>query len=34
VLDPGRQFRLTASEGFDYFCAIHPSMTAKLVVTG
>jgi plastocyanin len=34
VLDPGRQFSLTAAEGFDYFCAIHPSMTAKIVVTG
>jgi plastocyanin len=34
VLDPGRQFSLTATEGFDYFCSIHPSMTAKLAVTG
>jgi plastocyanin len=34
VLDPGRQFRLTAADGFDYFCKIHPSMTAKIVVTG
>jgi plastocyanin len=34
VLDPGRQFSLTATEGFDYFCTIHPSMTAKIVVTG
>jgi len=34
VLDPGRQFSLTATEGFDYFCSIHPSMTAKIVVTG
>jgi plastocyanin len=34
LLDPGRQFSLTASEGFDYFCTIHPSMTAKIVVTG
>jgi plastocyanin len=34
VLDPGRQFRLTATEGFDYFCQIHPSMTARLDVTG
>ena len=34
VLDPGRQFSLTATEGFDYFCKIHPSMTAKIVVTG
>jgi plastocyanin len=34
VLDPGRQFSLTATEGFDYFCTIHPSMTATIVVTG
>ena len=34
VLDPGRQFSLTATEGFDYFCTIHPSMTAKIVLTG
>jgi plastocyanin len=34
VLDPGRQFRLTAADGFDYVCSIHPSMTAKIVVTG
>jgi plastocyanin len=34
VLDPGRQFSLTATEGFDYFCTIHPSMAAKIVVTG
>ena len=34
VLDPGKQFRLTATEGFDYFCQIHPSMTAKIAVTG
>jgi plastocyanin len=31
VIDPGRQFSLTVSDGFDYFCSIHPSMTA---VTG
>jgi len=34
VIDPGRQFSLTVSEGFDYFCSIHPSMTAKIAVTG
>ena len=34
VLDPGRQFRLTVTDGFDYFCSIHPSMTAKIAVTG
>jgi len=34
VLDPGRQLSLTATEGFDYFCKIHPSMTARIVVTG
>jgi plastocyanin len=34
VLDPGRQFRLAVTDGFDYFCSIHPSMTAKIAVTG
>ena len=34
VLDPGRQFSLAVTEGFDYVCSIHPSMTAKIAVTG
>jgi plastocyanin len=34
VIDPGKSFSLVASESFDYFCSIHPSMTAKLVVGG
>jgi plastocyanin len=34
VLDPGRQFRTTVTDGFDYFCSIHPSMTAKIAVAG
>jgi plastocyanin len=34
VIDPGRQFSVTVTDGFDYFCSIHPSMTAKLAVTG
>ena len=34
VLDPGKQFSVTVTEGFDYFCSIHPSMTAKITVTG
>jgi plastocyanin len=34
VIDPGKSFSLVASEGFDYFCSIHPSMTARLVVSG
>jgi plastocyanin len=33
VIDPGKRFSLVAAESFDYFCSIHPSMTAKLVVT-
>jgi plastocyanin len=32
VLDPGTQFSLAVTDGFDYFCSIHPSMTAKIVV--
>jgi plastocyanin len=34
VLDPGKQFSLAVTDGFDYFCQIHPSMTAKIAVTG
>jgi plastocyanin len=34
VLDPGRQFSVTVTDGFDYVCSIHPGMTAKIVVTG
>ena len=34
VLDPGKQFSVTVTDGFDYFCSIHPSMTAKIAVTG
>ena len=34
VLDPGRQFSVVVTDGFDYFCSIHPSMTAKIAVTG
>ena len=34
VLDPGKQFSLAVTDGFDYFCSIHPSMTAKIAVTG
>ena len=34
VLAPGRQFSVTVTDGFDYFCSIHPSMTAKIAVTG
>ena len=34
VLDPGRQFSTTVTDGFDYFCSIHPIMTAKIAVTG
>lgn len=33
VLDPGRRFSLAVTDGFDYFCSIHPSMTAKIAVT-
>jgi plastocyanin len=33
VLDPGRQFSLAVTDGFEYFCSIHPSMTAKIAVT-
>jgi plastocyanin len=25
---------VAVTDGFDYFCSIHPSMTAKIAVTG
>jgi plastocyanin len=34
VVNPGGSFSLVAASSFDYFCSIHPGMTAKLVVTG
>jgi plastocyanin len=34
VIDPGRQFSLAVTDGFDYFCTIHPTMAAKIAVTG
>jgi plastocyanin len=34
VLDPGRQFSAAVTDGFDYFCSIHPSMTATIAVNG
>jgi len=34
VIDPGRRFSLAVTDGFDYVCSIHPSMTAKIAVTG
>jgi plastocyanin len=33
VLDPGKQFSLAVTDGFDYFSSIHPSMTARIVAT-
>jgi plastocyanin len=33
VIDPGKRFTLVAAQSFDYACSIHPSMTARLVVT-
>jgi plastocyanin len=33
VLDPGKQFSLAVTDGFDYFCSIHPSRTARIAVT-
>jgi plastocyanin len=34
VIDPGRQFSLAVTDGFDYLCTIHPTMAAKIAVTG
>jgi plastocyanin len=32
TLNPGDEFTLTINQNFAYFCAIHPSMTASVVV--
>jgi plastocyanin len=34
TLGPGRSFRLVVDEPLDYFCAIHPSMEAKVLLSG
>jgi hypothetical protein len=34
VIDPGRQFSLAVTDGFDYFRTIHPTMAAQIAVTG
>ena len=34
MIDPGERFTLVAASSFEYFCSIHPSMTAKVVVSG
>ena len=34
ILNPGKAFQLTVNETFDYKCLIHPSMTARILVSG
>jgi plastocyanin len=34
IIDPGSAYRLTVNEPFEYHCAIHPSMTAKVELEG
>lgn len=34
ILNPGKSFRLVINEPFDYRCLIHPSMTARVVMSG
>lgn len=34
TINPGRSFRLVVSRPLDYVCTIHPSMTAKIVLSG
>lgn len=34
VLAPGKSFALVVDGPFDYFCEIHPSMTAKIALRG
>jgi plastocyanin len=34
VLNPGKTFTLTVDDTFDYICTIHPSMKAKVILSG
>ena len=34
ILEASGAFELTATEGFTYFCAIHPSMTGTIEIGG
>lgn len=34
TLNPGASFKLAVDQPFAYHCAIHPSMTAKIELTG
>ena len=34
VLNPGKTFRLKVNDAFEYVCTIHPSMKAKVVLSG
>jgi len=34
TLNPGQSFTLTVDKPFTYHCAIHPSMTAEIELTG
>ena len=34
VLNPGKTFTLTINDAFEYICTIHPSMKAKVVLSG
>jgi plastocyanin len=34
TLGPGKSFRLVVNQPLDYICTIHPSMTAKILLSG
>ncbi|HVD13972.1 MAG TPA: hypothetical protein VNK73_05945 [Actinomycetota bacterium] len=34
TLGPGKSFRLVVNQPLDYVCTIHPSMTAKILLSG
>ena len=34
TLGPGKSFRLVVNQPLDYLCTIHPSMTAKILLSG
>jgi plastocyanin len=34
TLGPGKSYRLVVNQPLDYVCTIHPSMTAKILLSG
>ena len=34
TINPGRSFKLVVNQSLDYICTIHPSMKAKILLSG